>query len=150
VHLREALSNFPKRSDRLIQDQARRPVRAIGSASSDGVRALVQPIRKLRPPEVEALVADYATGRCLTALGEKYGIHRQTAKAHLERAGVEIRSELPALDERQVGEAVALYATGLGLKPVATKLGVSANTVKRALLARGVRLKPRGYSGPRP
>ena len=113
-------------------------------------RALQRPNRKLSPAEIDQLVAEYQAGQCLTELGKRYGLHRQTAKAHLERRGVTIRSELPALDEGQIVRAVALYAEGLGLNPIATRLGVAPNTVKRALLARGVRLRPRGFAGPRP
>jgi lambda repressor-like predicted transcriptional regulator len=94
-------------------------------------------------------MADYQAGLCLTELGKRYGLHRQTAKAHLERRGVAIRSELPALNEEQVAQAVQLYADGWGLNPAAAELGVAPNTVKRALLALGVQMRPRGFSGPR-
>lgn len=68
------------------------------------MRVLRQPNHKLQPMEIDALLADYAAGLCLTALGEKYGLHRQTAKAHLERrcgrdpvgaAGAERRTDRP-------------------------------------------------------
>jgi lambda repressor-like predicted transcriptional regulator len=111
---------------------------------------LQQPNRKLSPAEIDQLAADYQAGLCLTELGERFGLHRQTAKAHLERRGVTIRSELPALAEGQIAQAVALYAEGWGLNPIASRLGVAPNTVKRALLAQGVRLRPRGFAGAGP
>jgi hypothetical protein len=43
---------------------------------------LSQPNTKLRPDQVDALIADYRTGLNLTALGDKYDIHRQTGRAH--------------------------------------------------------------------
>jgi lambda repressor-like predicted transcriptional regulator len=110
---------------------------------------LRRPNRKLSPTEIDQLVVDYQTGLCLTELGERYGLHRQTAKGHLERRGVPIRSELPALNDKQIIQAAALYAQGQGLNPIAAQLGVAPNTVKRALLAQGVRLRPRGFAGPR-
>jgi hypothetical protein len=147
VHLSECLSNFPKRIERLLSlpapDDGSEPLRSAR-------RVLQRPNRKLSPAEIDQLVADYQTGLCLTELGERYGLHRQTAKAHLERCGVTVRSELPALSEEQVAHAVRLYADGWGLNPVAAQLSVAPNTVKRALLARGVRLRPRGFAGPRP
>lgn len=147
MHLSECLSNFSNRIDRLLAaplpDHGREPVRPVR-------RQLQRPNRKLSPAKIEQLVADYQAGLCLTELGERYGLHRQTAKAHLERCGVTIRSELPALDEEQVAQAVRLYADGWGLNPIAGRLGVAPNTVKRALLARGVQLWPPGVAAQRP
>lgn len=110
-------------------------------------RRLLRPNRKLQPVEIDRLVADYSARMGLTELGERYGLHRQTAKAHLERRGVTIRSALPALDGEQVAQAVDLYADGWGLNPIGAQLGVAPNTVKRVLLARGVRLRPQGFAG---
>jgi len=95
-------------------------------------------------------VADYQAGLCLTALGERYGLHRQTAKAHLERRQVCIRSELPAMMPDQVQAAGQLYeASGLSLAKVAARFEVAPNTLRRAIGMAGFRIRPRGYAGPR-
>jgi hypothetical protein len=94
VHLSERLSNFPNRIDRLLTA----PLPDHGGELVLSVRRqLKRPNRKLSPVEIDQLVADYQAGLCLTELGERFGLHRQTAKAHLERSGVTIRSELPAM-----------------------------------------------------
>jgi hypothetical protein len=157
VHLSECLSNLSNLSN--LSDVTERALRAradlgdrvepIQTVRAD-VRRSFRPNHKLQPEETDRLVADYLAGMCLSELGLKYSLHRQTAKAHLERRGVTIRSEVPALAGHQVSEAVRLYAEGFGLNPIGTRLGVAPNTVKRALLAQGVELRPRGLAGPRP
>jgi lambda repressor-like predicted transcriptional regulator len=111
---------------------------------------LQQPNHKLRPAEIDALVADYAAGMDLTELGNKYDLHRQTAKAHLERRGVVIRSELAAMEPAQVAAAAQLYASGLSLKAVGAAFEVAPMTLNRYLRKAGVVIRPRGYAGPRP
>lgn len=143
VHLSECLSNFPDRIERLLAVPTPDGIGSVRPAR----RVLRRPNRKLSPPEIDQLVADYQAGLCLTGLGERFGLHRQTAKAHLERRGVIIRSELPALNEGQITQAVVLYTEGRGLNPIAALLGVAPNTVKRALLAQGVQLRLRGFAG---
>jgi DNA-binding MarR family transcriptional regulator len=109
---------------------------------------LQRPNRKLSLAEIDQLVADYQAGLCLTELGKRYGLHRQTAKAHLERRGVTIRSELPALTPDQVQAAGHLYdALGLSLVQLANRFEVAPNTLRRALASAGYRIRPRGYCG---
>lgn len=111
-------------------------------------RVLRRPNRKLSRPEIDQLVADYQAGVCLTGLGKRFGLHRQTAKAHLERREVTIRSELPAMTPDQVQEASQLYeASGLSLLQVAARFGVAPNTLRRALVRAGFKIRPRGYAG---
>lgn len=147
VHLSERLSNFPKGLERLLAapwvddgGELVRPVR----------RVLRRPNRKLSPAEIDQLVGDYQAGTCLTELGQQCGLHRQTVKAHLERRGVTIRSELPAMTAEQVQAAGRLYeASGLSLAQVATRFEVAPNTLRRALGRAGFQIRPRGYACPR-
>lgn len=146
MHLSERLSNFPNWIDRLLAV----PLPG-GSEPVLPVRRVLRRVnRKLSPAEVDQLVIDYQADLCLTELGKRYGLHRQTAKAHLERRGVIIRSELPALNVEQITQAVALYAEGQGLNPIAARLGVAPNTVSEFCWLGGVRLRPRGFAGVRP
>jgi predicted RNA polymerase sigma factor len=81
----------------------------------------------------------------------KYSLHRQTAKAHLERHDVTIRSEVPSLAPEQVQAAGQLYeAGGLSLAQVAKRFEVAPNTLRRAIGRAGFRIRARGYAGPRP
>lgn len=105
--------------------------------------AVVQPNRKLTAAEVDELVAAYLAGVDLKALGERFGMHRQTVRAHLRRRGVELRSDFPALAEAQIDRAVELYAEGLSAAKVAKQLNAAEGTVRRALLQRGVIFRSR-------
>lgn len=142
MHLRECLSNLAEPVERVFRAWDSMASRVVAAVPRVERRAL-QSNRKLQPADIDGLVADYQSGVDLTALGERYGLHRQTAKAHLQRRGVEVRSERPALDDQQIARAVALYAKGYGLSPIASQFGVAPNTVKRALMAQGVVLRPR-------
>ncbi len=146
MHLSEHLSNFPDRIDRLLAV----PLPDGGEPVHPVRRVLQQPNRKLSAAEVDQLAADYQAGLCLTKLGERYGLHRQTAKAHLERRGMAIRSELPAMTSDQVQAAGRLYeASGLSLARVAARFEVAPNTLRRALGRAGFQIRPRGYAGRR-
>lgn len=91
------------------------------------------------------------TGRaCACRSWVKYSLHRQTAKAHLERRGVTIRSEMPTMTPEQVQAAGQLYeATGLSLAQVAAGFEVAPSTLRRAIGRAGFRIHGRGYAGPR-
>lgn len=99
----------------------------------DGRRVL-RPNHKLQPREIDLLVADYWATVCLTELGLKYSLHRQTAKAYLERRGVPNLSEVPTMMPGQVQAAGQLYeASGLSLAQVAVRFEVAPNTLRRAI-----------------
>lgn len=144
VHLSEHLSNFPKRTEQLLAV----PLADDGSKLVQPARRVLQrPNRKLSPAEIDQLVADYQAGICLTKLGERYGLHRQTAKAHLERRAISIRSELPALTPDQIQDAGRLYESGLSLVQVSARFEVAPNTLRRSLGRAGFRIRSRGYAG---
>lgn len=76
-------------------------------------------------------------------------MHRQTAKAHLERRGVVIRSELPAMTPDQVRAAGQLYETpGVPLAQVATWVEAAPNTLRRALGWAGFQIRLSWLPGP--
>lgn len=153
MHLRECLSNLSDVTDRALRARADPGVgdrvEPIPIVRADDRRSF-RPNRKLQPGEIDQLVADYLAGMCLTELGMKYSLHRQTAKAHLERRRVTIRSEMPSLTPEQVQAAGQLYeATGLSLAQVAARYEVAPNTLRRAIGQAGFRIRARGYADPR-
>lgn len=89
VHLSGHLSHLPETVAKLIialeRNAAPRPVRV-------RVRAMEikQPNHKLHPDEIDALVKAYVPGMSMSELGRRFGIHRSTAKAHVERRGIEV------------------------------------------------------------
>ena len=151
MHLRGCLSNLSDVTERALRagaDLGDR-VEPIPTVRADDRRAF-RPNHKLQPGAIDRLVADYRAGMCLTELGLKYSLHRQTAKAHLERRGVTIRSEVLTMTPVQVQVAGQLYeATGLSLAQVAARFEVAPNTLRRAIGRAGFRIRPRSYAGPR-
>lgn len=93
----------------------------------------------LSPTQVDELAALYEAGATLVELGERFGVHRRTAAAHLVRRSVPIRTR--GLDERHLAEAGELYSEGLTLMEVGLRFGVSQQTVRRALAAEGVAIR---------
>lgn len=55
-------------------------------ARGSNVRELRCLQRRLSPPEVSALIADYEAGGRVGELAKVYGIHRTTVSAHVARA----------------------------------------------------------------
>lgn len=72
-------------------------------------------------------------------LATRYGIHRHSVRAHLDRAGVVVRPR--GLTDLQTDEAVRLYVAGWSLTKLAERLGCDHETVRRALKLRGVVLR---------
>lgn len=64
--------------------------------------------RRLSPPEIEALLADYEAGERVGELARVYGIHRTTVSALVARAG----KTRGRLTEAQIDEAICLYEHG--------------------------------------
>ncbi len=69
-------------------------------------------------------------------LGERFGVHRRTAAAHLVRRSVRIRRR--SFDESHLAKAVELHAGGLSLMEVGMRFGVSQQAVRRELAVEDV------------
>ncbi|MFC7620681.1 hypothetical protein [Microlunatus sp. GCM10028923] len=76
-------------------------------------------------------MALYKAGAALVELGERLGVHRRTAAAHLVRRSVPIRRR--GLDKCNLHEAVEPYAGRLSLMEIGRRFGVSQQAVRRAL-----------------
>jgi hypothetical protein len=95
--------------------------------------------RRLRPAQVEELVAGYQAGSTVYQLAEQFRINRGTVSKLLEREGVPRRGR--PLSPAQVEQASRLYATGLSLVSVGKQLGCDGSTVHLAFRKAGVRMR---------
>ena len=91
--------------------------------------------RRLRPAEIEELVASYQAGGKVNDLAAHYQVNRNTVMGHIDRAGV--RRHYPALLPEEIKEAAQLYRSGCSLAAVGVRFGVNASTVRTALLRVG-------------
>jgi transposase len=121
-------------------------VRAVGDKDTNEATVMLaigRPNRKLQPVEITALVTAYRTGASITELADRFEVHWQTAKTHLERAGIEGRGRSADLSEASICEAVRLYELGHSMSEAGRRVGVSAGTISRRLRALGVRVRDR-------
>jgi DNA invertase Pin-like site-specific DNA recombinase len=95
--------------------------------------------RRLRPEQVEKLVAGYQAGSTVYQLAEKFRINRGTVSELLERRGVPRRNN--PLSPVQIERATELYAAGLSLVNVGKALGCNGSTVHLGLRKAGVRMR---------
>ncbi|KOX19133.1 hypothetical protein ADL05_06065 [Nocardiopsis sp. NRRL B-16309] len=97
--------------------------------------------KRLKPHEVDELIATYQAGTNVYKLGERFGINRQTVSTILKRHGVQIRKR--SLTEEEIDEAVQFYGQGWSLTRIGQHFGVDSRTVRSRLLERGVRISKR-------
>jgi len=86
-------------------------------------------------------VKSYRTGTSIKALGRRFGLHEQTVRAHLERAGAELRPQL-VLTADQVEEIAECYRAGASLRQLGLQYHVANNSIRNYLLRVGVELRP--------
>jgi transposase-like protein len=98
--------------------------------------------RRLQPQELADLAAAYEAGATTHELAARFGIHRNTVSAHLERADVTTRTRR-GLSPDDVDEAARLYHEGWSGARLAKKFGVSDHTIRATLRNVGVRIRPR-------
>lgn len=82
----------------------------------------------------------YQAGASQRELAKRYGIHRTTVTAHLERAGVAVRPT-DKLTQDDIAKAAELYTQGWSLARIGDVLGVHPHSVRNRLLAMGVRMR---------
>jgi DNA-directed RNA polymerase specialized sigma24 family protein len=95
--------------------------------------------RRLRPAEVDEVVALYLAGATLRQLGQQFRVHRTTVSELLQQRGIQRRYR--ALTPDQESEAVQLYASGMSLVDVGGVLHVNAGTIWHVLKRRCVPLR---------
>jgi predicted DNA-binding protein (UPF0251 family) len=116
------------------------PVTVFEDARGPNVRALRQEQRRLSPPELEALIAEYQAGAGVCELAKVYDLHRTTVARHVARAG----KTRPVMTNAQIDEAVRLYGEGWTLHEVGRSVGVADQTIRRVLVERAVTIRPGG------
>jgi DNA-binding NarL/FixJ family response regulator len=101
--------------------------------------------RRLQLEEIDELARAYEAGTAVRQLAEDFDIHRETVRAHLDRAGITRRPGCTVkLDEAEELTACRLYEQGLSLKQVGAQLRVTDNTVLKALKKHGVQRRRPG------
>jgi len=98
----------------------------------------------LKPAQIAALIDAYKSGGTLKELAARFGVHRVTVPAPLQRAGVALRRG--GLDGLQIREAALLYEAGWSSGRLAKHFGVSADTVLGKLRER-MKLAHHGVHG---
>ena len=125
------------------------------SIERSGLRSPVQPSAttarpglhrtqtRLRPVEVDDLVAAYRAGDSVKQLADRYGVHRTTVIAQLGRQEVQLRPTFTSWDHDALTAAVAYYASGASLATVANRFGVDPSTVANRFRRAGITIRPR-------
>jgi predicted DNA-binding protein YlxM (UPF0122 family) len=140
-NLGPALETVCSRS-RGVFKRGRRPSEPpVRDSRGRGVRCVAFAQTFLSAGQVDELVALYRQGATLLELGERFGIHKRTAAAHLVRMSVPMRQR--GLTDEQVPQASRLYQDGLSLVEVGLRFGVSGGAVRRALMVAGVAIRRR-------
>jgi hypothetical protein len=98
---------------------------------------------RLSPSDSARLCSDYQAGATLNALASKYRVHKRTASAVLERAGVARRSYNTGPSDEAKSLAVELYDQGHSTAAIGAVLGFSSETIRSHLIKTGITLRPR-------
>lgn len=75
----------------------------------------------------------------MNEVARRFGLHRTTVRAILDRAGVTVRPR--EMSGAQVQLAIKLYGEGLSLHAVGERLGFNAQTIANRLSAAGVQTR---------
>jgi hypothetical protein len=85
--------------------------------------------KRLKPQEIDELVAAYRAGTNVYKLGEPFGITRQTVSALLKRHGV--RTRWRRLTDEQVDDAARLYEQEWSLARISRNLRTNPTTLRK-------------------
>jgi len=111
----------------------------VPSGSQTDIPRIKEVHRRLRPAQVEALLAAYQAGTPVNDLASEFRTHRSTVLNLVKRHG--IRPRYPALLETELAEAIQLYGSGEPLTAVAQYFGIDASTVWRTFQRAGVKMR---------
>jgi len=75
--------------------------------------------RRLSPTDIDDLISAYQAGATINQLAVKFGIHRTTVAAHLDRRGIPRHNDHTAWSDEKLRQGAELYTTGLTLADVA-------------------------------
>jgi len=103
-------------------------------------KVVIPPRAKRLSPETKfELVRRYLADESALALSKDLGIHRTTALAILDAAGVKRRYRV--MSEAKIQKAIALYQSGMSFVAVAKELKVNSETVRQAFIKRKVKIR---------
>ncbi|MGX7681516.1 hypothetical protein ACSMXN_21745 [Jatrophihabitans sp. DSM 45814] len=100
-----------------------------------------KPVKKMRlltEAELEDVVARYEAGDTINGLAKSFGIDRETARNHLIRLGIPLRSNQSLLTAAQVAEIIIQYKSGISTYTLAARYAVSPDTIRLRLKQAGV------------
>lgn len=101
---------------------------------------VVPPRAKRLSPEIKfELVQRYLAGESAIALSKDLGIHRTTALAILDAAGV--KRQVRVLSEASIQKAIAIYQSGKSFVAVGKELNVNPETIRQTFIKRGVAIR---------
>jgi transposase len=106
---------------------------------AEGSRKPGQHQRRLSMTEVAELIKEYERGVMVKELAERFGVHRVTVTALLQRQGVEIRKT--GLVPEVIPVVARMYSQGWSCARLVDLFDVDASTVWRALRAAGLTMR---------
>ena len=131
VHRAEVLTNNSPTTLALFRALWRGEISKLLAADTQRVSAPRQrSARRLRPDELDALVAGYHSGGSVYELADRFKIGRTTVAEHLKARGVVMRNEVQ-VDE--YARMVSLFEQGLSLNQIGREVGRDPKTVKCVL-----------------
>jgi hypothetical protein len=83
--------------------------------------------QRLKPGQIDQLLADYRAGATTRGLAEKYNVSKTAVTELLTAHNVPLRHQ--GLSPNQVAEAIRLYAGGQSVAQAADSLGLSSSSV---------------------
>lgn len=115
------------------------PLEEKGQHSNPAAR---QTQRRLKPDEIEGLLAAYVAGDLIRDIAARFGVSRTTVIGHVTRNKLPRRSE-HGWSELELQAAAAFYADGHSLAAVADQFGADATTVANRLRRAGLPIRRR-------
>lgn len=98
--------------------------------------------RRLKPGEINELLAAYLAGELVRDIALRYGVSRTTVIDHVSRRGLPHRRDHDwSADE--LSAAAGLYAAGHSLADVGKRLGVNKSTVANRFRRAGLPVRQR-------
>jgi hypothetical protein len=97
--------------------------------------------RRLRPDEIDGLIAQYLAGETIQALAAYHCIHRFTVGRILDRRHVPRRPK--GIPPKRLSEVVRRYKAGDSMVTIAKSESVSPETIRFALQRSGAKIRKR-------
>jgi hypothetical protein len=136
----EVLGRYSNHAD---QEERIRRVLELGPEAHSGAnsRPPKQVQRRLRPDEIDDLVAQYLAGETIQALAAHHYIHRFTVSQILDRRQIPRRSK--GIPPERLSEVIRRYEAGDSMVTIAKLESVSPETIRLALQRSGSKIRRR-------